>query len=72
MFQIDIQAIKQYLREKGFKQKVIAERAGITEAKLSLILQEKRKLEAGEYAGLCNALNLPLDTFVKSNPPEIK
>ena len=67
---VDFNEIRDYFKNNGIKQKVIAERSGIGEAKLSLILQGKRKLEAGEYAGLCSALNVPMNTFVKPRMPE--
>ena len=68
MYEINAQGIKEHLRKAGLKQKVVAENSGIGEVKLSLVLQGKRKLEAGEYAGLCNALKVPMGTFMK---PEI-
>lgn len=67
---VDVNEIRDYFKNNGIKQKVIAEKSGIGEAKLSLVLQSKRKLEAGEYAALCSALNLPMNTFVKPRMPE--
>lgn len=66
---VDVELIKEYFRKTGIKQKVIAEKSGIGESKLSMVLQGKRKLEAGEYAGLCDALGVPLKTFVKPRLP---
>ena len=65
MFEMDVLGMKKYIRENGLKQKVISERAGMTEARLCMILQGKRKCEAGEYAGLCNALGVCASKFMK-------
>ena len=62
---VDVNEIREYFKKTGVKQKVVAENSGIGEVKLSLVLQGKRKLEAGEYAGLCGALNVPMSTFLK-------
>lgn len=65
MLVIDTSEIKEYINKSGIKQKAIAERSGIDETKLCLILQGKRKLEASEYANLCKAVNVPMDAFMK-------
>ena len=64
MLGVDIDGLKTFIREKGLKQNVIANRAGFSESQLSQILQEKRKLEAGEYASLCKALDTPMERFL--------
>lgn len=66
---VDVNEIKAYIEKSGFKQKAIAEKSGIEESKLCLSLQGKRKLEAGEYANICNALGVPMTTFVKMHSP---
>ena len=65
MLGIDIQGLKEFISKEGKKQNVIAAQAGIGEPQMSLILQEKRKLEAGEYAAICRALNVPMERFLK-------
>ncbi|MBR3785983.1 MAG: helix-turn-helix transcriptional regulator [Firmicutes bacterium] len=67
---VDVKEIKEYFEETGIKQKPIAEKTGIGESKLSLVLAGKRKLEAGEYASLCVALGVPMNRFVKPQLPE--
>ena len=62
---VDVIEIKAYIERSGLKQKAIAERTGIDEVKLCLSLQGKRKLGAGEYADICNALGVPMTMFVK-------
>lgn len=58
-------AIKDYLDENGTRYSHIAEKAGIPMNTLSTILNGKRKIEAVEYFKLCDAMNVPLDTFSK-------
>lgn len=56
----------------GIKQKAISEKIGLSESALCLILQGKRKCEAGEYAGICNAMNVGIGEFLKTRTPEKK
>ena len=67
---IDVNEIKLYIERSGFKQKAIAEKSGLDEAKLCMSLQGKRKLEAGEYAHICGVLGVPMTMFVKPKIPE--
>ena len=66
---VDVNAIKAYIENTGLKQKAIAKKAGLDESKLCMALQEKRKLEAGEYATICKALGVPMTKFVKPRLP---
>ena len=70
LFEVDTEEIKVFIREIGLKQKVISRRCGIPEVRLSLILQGKRKCEAGEYASLCNELGVSPDKFLKQRIPD--
>ena len=45
---LDIVKLKKYIEDCGIKQKYIAEKAGMSEPKLSSILNEKGKCEVGE------------------------
>lgn len=65
MFEMDVLGIKNHIKESGLKQKTISEKAGIPEGKLCLILNGKRKCEAGEYVGLCDALGVNTRKFMK-------
>lgn len=74
MFEVDMAAVKSYIDKSGLKQKVVAHKSGISEVRFSLILQSKRRCEAGEYASICAALDVnpnmflrkvPMSTFVK-------
>lgn len=61
---VNEKAIRSHIQENGLKQSAIAKKAGMTETALSMVLLGNRKLEAGEYVAICNALDVPLDTFV--------
>ena len=63
-------AIKDFIKNVGIKQKVISQKSGIPEVQLSLILQGKRKCEAGEYASLCKVLGVSPNKFLKPRLPE--
>ena len=61
---VNVKAIRTHIQENGLKQSVLAKKADMTETALSMVLLGNRKLEAGEYVSLCNALDVPLETFV--------
>lgn len=58
-------AIKAYITEHGLKQKNIAEKSGFTVQTFNAVMNGQRKLEATEYFKVCDALQIPLDYFVK-------
>ncbi len=60
----DRKAVKKMIEEKGYKQKIIAEKAKMTERQLSLILLGKRKCDIEEYVRICKALDVPVATFL--------
>ena len=53
---LDYLELKDFIDKSGLKQKAIAEKSGVPEVQLCLILQGKRKCEVGEYASICNLL----------------
>lgn len=57
--------IKDYLDENGIKQSFLAKRAGLTNSQVSDICIHGRKIDCVEYKKICDALNLPLDFFLK-------
>ena len=69
---LDFMELKKYIEEKGIKQKIIAEKSGIPEVQLCLILQGKRKCEVGEYASICKALGVKVNRFIKPRLPKEK
>ncbi|WP_349672953.1 helix-turn-helix transcriptional regulator [Lacrimispora sp.] len=65
MYQLDYKAMKAKIDSSGMKQKVVAVKAGMKENHLCLILNGKRKCEAGEYISLCKALDIEPGILVK-------
>jgi len=61
------QNINTYLNEQGIKKKYVAEKTGISENALNLVLNGKRRLLADEYVKICNALNVPFDRFISQD-----
>lgn len=66
----DYAGLKSYIESHGIKQKIISQKSGVPEVQLSLILQGKRKCEAGEYAGICKALGADPRKFMKPRLPD--
>lgn len=62
---LDIVELKEYIEDCGIKQKYIAEKTGISEPTLSMILSGKRKCEVGEYASICRVLGVEFQRFVR-------
>lgn len=58
--------IARYIKENDISQKELCRKADITENALSLVANGKRRLTAGEYVSICNALCLPYSRFVNS------
>ncbi|MBD5469167.1 MAG: helix-turn-helix transcriptional regulator [Lachnospiraceae bacterium] len=56
--------MEKQISDKGYKQKVIATWAGITERQLSLIISGKRKCDVEEYVRICAALEVPVTAFI--------
>lgn len=57
--------IKDYLQQNGIKQTFLAEKTGLSNAQVSDICNHDRKIDCVEYYKICQALNVPLDMFVK-------
>ena len=59
--------LKLYITQNGLKQKVIAEKSGLTENQMSQILKGKRGISADEFEIICNAMNAnPNDIYLIS------
>lgn len=57
--------IKNYLNDNGIKQIFLAEKTGLSPNAISDICNHDRKIDVIEYAKICKALNVPLDTFLE-------
>lgn len=55
--------VKEYLDENGIKYSFLSGKVGIPMNVLSPLLNGKRKMSVEEYFTICEALNLPVDTF---------
>ncbi len=60
--------LKEILRDRGFRQSVIAGKAGMSPCKLSQIVNLDRKLEANEMFALCDAMKITPDELAKYKP----
>jgi len=65
VYQFDYKALKAMIDSSGMKQKVIAVKAGLKENHFCQIINGKRKCEAGEYIGLCKALEVNPWAYMK-------
>lgn len=59
--------IKIYLTKNNITQKWLSNKTGIDSEKLSLSLNEKRKLDTEEFAKILIALHEPAETFIKTD-----
>lgn len=55
--------MKKYLDENGIKYSFLSEKTGMPMNILSPLLNGKRKMSVEEYFMICEALELPVDTF---------
>lgn len=64
------QRIKLYIAQNGITQSYISRKTGITEAKLSLALNGKRRMTFDEYEIICWALNVGVNAFLAPRAPD--
>lgn len=60
--------VKEYLDENGIKYSYLSEKIGMPMNTLSLLLNGKRKMSVEEYFTICEALELPVNTFEPEEP----
>jgi predicted XRE-type DNA-binding protein len=61
-----VENIKDYVTEKRLSQKQIAKNMDITEPRLSLMLNGKRKMTVDDYLSLCKAIAVPPTKFLNN------
>ena len=66
------QKISKYIVDNGIKQKFIADKTGIPENVLSMMLNGKRRIEADEFIEIIIALNVDANFFINSKEREEK
>lgn len=60
------EGIKDYVTEKKLSQKQIAENMNISESRLSLMLNGKRKMTVDDYLSICNAIAVQPTKFLNN------
>jgi transcriptional regulator with XRE-family HTH domain len=63
LHKIDVDALRQYIKERGLKQGYIAREAGMTDGRLSMLLRGNLKMYADDYFTLCGVLGVSPNTF---------
>ena len=60
------ECIKDYVNEHKLSQHLIAENMDITESRLSMMLNGKRKITVDDYIRLCKAIAVPPTKFLNN------
>ena len=58
--------IRDYVTEKKLSQKLIAENMNTSEARVSMMLNGKRKMTVDDYISLCKAIAVPPTKFLNN------
>lgn len=66
-----IKNLNEYLSRQGIKQKFLSIRSGMTEDKISKLLNEKQVIDEMEMEKLADALGKDISFFLGENLPEI-
>lgn len=61
--------VREYMIANGYKQVVIAEKAGISNATFHAIVNGKRTLYADDLSAICIVLNVSPELFVEIRQP---
>ena len=64
----DYVALKKYIDDTGLKQKVFAQKAMMTQATMSAIINGRVKCSLDNYVNICKALAVPFGTFINEEP----
>lgn len=57
--------IGKYLEENGIKQSYLAEKVGVTPAKMSNICKRDKMVDSVTYYRICKVLNVPFERFME-------
>ena len=57
--------IKEYLDNNGIKQTFLAKETGISDSRISKILNQGVSIDCIDYYRICKALNVPLGSFLE-------
>ena len=58
-------ALREYMDERGFIHRTIAEKSGMTQMSIWGVFHMRRKLSASELCALCNAMGITMADFEK-------
>ncbi len=64
------EGIAEVIHQRGFKQTVIAQKAGLTPQQLSDIISKRRKMDANEMFALCAALGTSMESLFATSYTE--
>ena len=57
--------VRSYIEENGYKQLVVAQRAGISKVTFNAMMNGKRKMYADDLRAICLALNVSPELFIE-------
>ena len=57
--------IKEYMDKNGIKQTFLAKETGISDSRISKILNQGTSINCIDYYKICKALNVPLGLFLE-------
>ena len=60
-----------YMKDKGIKATVIAQKAGITQQQMSAILTKRTQLKADVFFRICDALEVSPEMFAPEGDKEV-
>lgn len=63
----DYIAFKEYIDKAGLKQRAVAQKAEMTEAMLSAIVNGRAKCSLENYVNICKALKVKFGTFINDD-----
>lgn len=61
--------IRVYIYDNGLKQKVVAQKSGISESTFNAIMNGRRTLYADDLRAICLALNVSPELFIDVKSP---
>lgn len=59
--------LQNFIKQKNLRRNSVAIKAGIDTTSFYLILSGKRKCSIEEYLNICNALSVPINSFIVQN-----
>lgn len=57
--------VRSYIEENGYKQFIVAQKAGISKVTFNAMMNGKRKMYADDLRAICLALNVSPEVFIE-------